>query len=111
LILNNVLLIVAAFVVFIGTIWPLVADLTFGRKLSVGAPFFDLAFTPFMILIAMALPIGAMLPWKRADLARSIKPLWGMMALSVALGALVLVVQTGTLMMAPIGVTLATWLL
>ena len=33
LILNNVLLIVAAFVVFIGTIWPLVADLTFGRKL------------------------------------------------------------------------------
>ena len=110
LILNNVLLIVAALVVFIGTIWPLIAELTFGRKLSVGAPFFDLAFTPFMIIIAMALPIGAMLPWKRADLVRSIKPLWGVMALSVALGALVLVVQTGTRMMAPIGITLAVWL-
>jgi len=110
LIVNNVLLIVAAFVVFIGTIWPLLAELIFGRKLSVGAPFFDLAFTPFIVAIAMVLPIGAMLPWKRANLARTIKPLWGAMALSVALGALVLTLQTGTRMMAPIGITLAMWL-
>jgi cytochrome c-type biogenesis protein CcmF len=111
LVLNNVLLVVAAFVVFIGTVWPLVSELLFDRKLSVGAPFFDLAFTPFMIVIAMVLPIGAVLPWKRAIIGRAIKPLWGVMALSVAFGALVLVVQTGTRMMAPIGLTLAVWLI
>ena len=110
LVVNNVLLIVAAFVVFTGTIWPLLAELIFGRKLSVGAPFFDLAFTPFMVLIAMALPIGAVLPWKRATIGKAMKPLWGVMALSVALGALVLVFQTGVNMMAPIGLTLAAWL-
>ena len=110
LITNNILLVVAAFVVFVGTVWPLVSEMAFGRKLSVGAPFFDLAFTPFMVVLAMVLPIGAVLPWKRADLKRAIRPLWGVMAVSVALGALVLVVQTGTRMMAPIGLTLATWL-
>lgn len=110
LVLNNILLVVAAFVVFIGTVWPLVSEMAFDRKLSVGAPFFDLAFTPFMIVIAMVLPIGAVLPWKRAQLGKAMKPLWGVMALSVALGALVLVLQTGTRMMAPIGLTLAFWL-
>ncbi len=37
LVANNVLLAVACFVVFVGTIWPLVAEMAFGRKLSVGA--------------------------------------------------------------------------
>jgi cytochrome c-type biogenesis protein CcmF len=110
LVLNNLLLVVAAFVVFIGTIWPLVSEITFNRKLSVGAPFFDLAFTPFMVVLAMVLPIGAVLPWKRAQIGRAMRPLWGVLALSVALGAFVMVIQTGTRMMAPIGIALASWL-
>ncbi len=110
LVLNNLLLVVAAAVVFFGTMWPLVAELVLGKKLSVGAPFFDLAFTPFMIALAMILPLGAILPWKRGSLRKAAKPLWGVLALSVALGALVWVMQTGGRMMAPIGVTLAAWL-
>ncbi len=110
IVLNNILLVVAAFVVFVGTIWPLVSEVAFGRKLSVGAPFFDMAFTPFMVVIAMVLPIGAMLPWKRANLKRTMRPLWGVLALSVALGASVLVLQTGVPMIGPIGIVLASWL-
>ncbi len=111
LVLNNILLVVAAFVVFVGTVWPLVSELAFDRKLSVGAPFFDLAFTPFIVVIAMVAPIGAVLPWKRASLGKAMRPLWGLVAVSVAFGALVLVLQTGTRMMAPIGLTLAVWLI
>ncbi len=110
LVLNNLLLVVATAVVFFGTIWPLVAELVMGKKLSVGAPFFELAFTPFMIVLAMVLPLGAMLPWKRGKLAKAAQPLWGVLALSVALGALVWVLQTGGRMMAPVGIILATWL-
>ena len=51
---NNVLLAVASFVVFVGTMWPLVSELAFGRVLSVGAPFFNAAFTPFMVALAIA---------------------------------------------------------
>jgi cytochrome c-type biogenesis protein CcmF len=110
LVLNNLLLVVATLVVFFGTIWPLIAELVLGRKLSVGAPFFDLAFTPFMIVLAMVLPIGAILPWKRARLGKAMKPLWGVLALSVSLGVLVWSLQTGGSMMAPFGLMLASWL-
>jgi len=111
LVLNNLLLSVAAAVVFVGTVWPLVIEFSTGEKVSVGAPFFDLAFTPFMVVLAMALPIGAILPWKRAKIGRAIKPLWGALALSVALGALVWSLQTGGRMMGPIGITLSSWII
>lgn len=109
LVLNNLLLSVAAAVVFVGTMWPLIIEFTTGEKISVGAPFFDLAFTPFMVILAMILPIGAVLPWKRAKLGRAMKPLWGALALSVALGALVWSLNTGGRILAPIGITLAAW--
>ncbi|MEM6823777.1 MAG: heme lyase CcmF/NrfE family subunit [Pseudomonadota bacterium] len=109
LIANNVLLSVSAFVVFVGTIWPLVAEMVWDRKLSVGPPFFDAAFTPFMVALAAILPIGAALPWKRAVLKRSLGPFWGLLALSVALGSLIWAVQTGTSALAPVGAALASW--
>ena len=55
LVANNLLLAVACFVVFIGTIWPLVAELLWDRKLSVGEPFFNAAFTPFMVGLALGI--------------------------------------------------------
>lgn len=110
LVLNNLLLVVATAVVFFGTMWPLVAEITSGRKLSVGAPFFDAAFTPFMIALCFALPIGSILPWKRAKLRNTFTNLRGVFALSFALGALVWSLQTGGRMLAPFGFALAGWL-
>ena len=109
LVLNNLLLTVAALVVFIGTIWPLVAEIAFGRALSVGAPFFDAAFTPFMVGLAVALPIGAVLPWKRADLARTARPFRAALILCVALGALVYAMQTSRSALGPVGLALGLW--
>ena len=111
LVLNNLLLTVAAFVVFIGTIWPLVAEIVLGRALSVGAPFFDAAFTPFMVALALALPVGAVLPWKRAHLARSARPFRAALILAVALGALVFAMQTSRSALGPVGVALAVWVI
>jgi len=110
LVANNILLTVACFVVFVGTMWPLVAELLFDRKLSVGAPFFDAAFSPFMVALAAILPFGALMPWKRAKAAKTARPLWGALLLSVALGALVWTMQTGRSFLAPIGLVLAVWI-
>jgi cytochrome c-type biogenesis protein CcmF len=110
LVANNILLSVAAFVVFIGTVWPLVAELLWDRKLSVGPPFFDAAFTPFMVALAALLPFGALMPWKRARIGRVAGQLWGLLALSLALGGLVWAMQTGRSILAPVGAVLAVWL-
>ncbi len=109
LVLNNLLLAVSAGVVFVGTIWPLIAEAFTGAKVSVGAPFFDMAFTPFMVLLAILLPIGSMVPWKRGKLKKTMKPLQGVVILTVVLLALVWTLQTGEGMLAPIGLALAFW--
>jgi cytochrome c-type biogenesis protein CcmF len=110
LVLNNILLAVAAFVVFVGTIWPLVAELAFGRKLSVGPPFFNLAFTPFMVALALILPIGAILPWKRGALARASGVMLPAALLALALAALLWAIQTGRSAQGPVGAGLGLWL-
>lgn len=109
LLANNVLLAVAAFVVFIGTVWPLVAEMVWNRKLSVGEPFFNAAFPPFMILLALILPIGAMMPWKRAEIGRALKPLRGALAMALALGLLAFALQTGKSALGPVGLALGAW--
>ncbi|WP_172295578.1 heme lyase CcmF/NrfE family subunit [Pseudoruegeria sp. HB172150] len=111
LVLNNILLAVSALVVFAGTIWPLVAELAFDRKLSVGAPFFEVAFTPFFVALAAILPIGAILPWKRASLSRAMQQLWGVLVFAIACGALVWSIQTGRSVLAPVGMVLVVWLI
>ena len=110
LVLNNILLAVSAFVVFFGTIWPLVAEMAFDRKLSVGAPFFNAAFSPFMLALGLVLPVGAMLPWKRARPARVLRALRPALALAVAVGALAWAMQTGRSALGPVGLFLAAWL-
>jgi cytochrome c-type biogenesis protein CcmF len=109
LILNNILLAVSSFVVFIGTIWPLVAELLFDRTLSVGPPFFDAAFTPFMVALAIVLPLGSILAWKRGTLGRAAKPLLGWLILAVALAGLAYAIQSGNSALGPIGVALGVW--
>ncbi len=106
---NNILLTVSCFVVFVGTIWPLLAEMAFDRKLSVGPPFFNAAFSPFVIAIALILPVAALLPWKRAQLGRAVRPLGGALALTLALALLVWAVQTGRSALGPVGLALGLW--
>lgn len=110
LIVNNILLAVSSLVVFVGTIWPLIGEIL-DRKISVGAPFFEAAFTPFMVALALILPVGAMLPWKRAKLGRVTKQLVPAFVLALAVGALVWAMQTGKTALGPIGMFLGTWLI
>lgn len=111
LVANNLLLAVSCFVVFIGTIWPLVAELFFDRKLSVGPPFFNLAFTPFVIALAVILPIGSVLPWKRATLSKQIRILVPFAALCLAIIGLAWALQTGRSLIGPLGLGLGAWLI
>lgn len=110
LVLNNILLAVAALVVFVGTLWPLVAEMLWGRKLSVGAPFFDTAFTPFMVILALVLPAGAMMPWKRAVPARVVRPLWPAAVLALAVAGCAWSVTSGRPMLALASAGLGSWL-
>ena len=109
LVTNNILLAVSSLVVFVGTIWPLIAEIGWGAKLSVGEPFFNAAFTPFMVVLAVLLPVGSTLAWKRGSVARAVPGLWPVALLAVALGGLAFAMQTGRSGLGPIGVMLGAW--
>ncbi len=111
LVLNNVILAVSALVVFVGTIWPLIAELFFDRKLSVGPPFFNTAFTPFMIALAIILPFGSLIPWKRGRVSRAWQALKIPLVLVLALVGLVFAMQSGRSVLGPFGVALGVWVI
>jgi cytochrome c-type biogenesis protein CcmF len=111
LVANNLLLTVACAVVLLGTLMPLIREAWDGERISVGAPFFNLVFTPFMVALAIILPVGAMMPWKRGRLGRVLRKLWPAAALAFATMAFVWALQTGRSALAPVGIALAVWVI
>jgi cytochrome c-type biogenesis protein CcmF len=66
--LNNVALVGLCFAVFLGTIFPLLAELVRGVKVSVGAPFFNQVSIPLMAILLFLMGAGPLMAWRRATL-------------------------------------------
>jgi cytochrome c-type biogenesis protein CcmF len=85
LVLNNILLAAATATVLLGTLYPLIREAMTGEAISVGPPYFNLTFTPLMAALAILLPAGPLLAWKRGDAHGVIQRLW--LAAILAAGA------------------------
>ena len=68
LLTNNILLIVAAASVLLGTLYPLFLDALNLGKISVGPPYFDAVFFPLMAPAVFLMGIGPMARWKAEDI-------------------------------------------
>ncbi|NUJ78597.1 heme lyase CcmF/NrfE family subunit [Methylocystis sp. FS] len=75
LVLNNLLLSACCATVVVGTLYPLALEAITGEKISVGAPFFNTVLIPIALPLALLMPIGQMLSWKRGDLAAALQRL------------------------------------
>ena len=87
--LNNVMLVAAAFTVFFGTVFPLLSEAVRGVKVSVGAPFFNQVNIPLFLSLIFLMGVGPLIAWRRAS-AESLRRnfLWpvacGVLAAAVA---------------------------
>jgi len=68
LLANNLLLIVAAASVLLGTLYPLFLDALGLGKISVGPPYFDSVFVPLMAPAIFLMGVGPLAKWKQAEL-------------------------------------------
>jgi len=66
LLLNNIFLLCAAGTVFLGTLYPLIAEVITGAKVTVAAPYFNSVVLPFMIIVIFLMGIGPVIPWYNA---------------------------------------------
>jgi cytochrome c-type biogenesis protein CcmF len=64
---NNVILVVIAFAIFLGTMFPVIAEAVRGVKVSVGAPFFNKVTVPLAYLLLLLMGIGPLIAWRRAS--------------------------------------------
>ncbi len=65
LVANNLLLSVILGIVFVGTLYPIIAEALSGEKLSVGPPYFNAVAGPLALLLAALLFVGPVLRWRR----------------------------------------------
>jgi len=64
LLVNNIILVVVCLTVLLGTLYPLFADAMGLGKISVGPPYFNTFFIPFMSILALLMGIGMISRWK-----------------------------------------------
>ncbi len=108
---NNLLLTAAAATILIGTLYPLVLDAAEGIKISVGPPYFTATVIPMMALLAMAMPFGPMLLWRRGDVKASAYTLRYPFAFAVLALILALAIARPFSVLGAVAVGLGVWLI
>lgn len=112
LLFNNILLVVAAAAVFVGTMAPLISDALGLGTLSVGRQYFDPVFLlPSLPLLALA-AVGIHSGWKKGRLSDRRQSIFLALLGGVLLTlVLVLGVWEGARILTPIGFALGLWLM
>ena len=93
---NNLLFAAFAFIVLLGTVFPLVVEAVTSERLSVGAPYFDRMTMPIGFLLLFLMAVAPVLPWRKAsgELLR-VRMFWPAVAAVVAVTASVFVGSRG----------------
>jgi cytochrome c-type biogenesis protein CcmF len=110
LLTNNVLLIVAAGSVLLGTLYPLFVDALKLGKLSVGPPYFNTVFIPLMTPALFLIGVGPIARWKQAKIPELAVRLKWAFVLSLITAVLLPFVIGGWQWRASLGLLLAVWI-
>ncbi len=86
LLLNNVLLVVAAASILLGTLYPLILDALGVGKISVGPPYFNSVFIPLTLPLAMLVGVGIFVHWRQENATELWRKLRLPLAASVVAG-------------------------
>ena len=110
LLLCNIILVVAATTVLLGTLYPLLVDALGYGKISVGPPYFNAVFVPIMSILFIIMGIGPMIRWKKAKQGELRKKLVSPSVVSIAFGLLFPFLYGGEFnALVAMGITLASW--
>jgi cytochrome c-type biogenesis protein CcmF len=97
---NNVLFAAFAFVILLGTLFPLLVEAINNDRVSVGVPYFNRMTMPIGLTLLFLMGIAPVLPWRKASgellRHRLIWPAW------IGVGAMVLAVLVGARGVAPV---------
>lgn len=111
LLVNNVILTVAAITVLLGTLYPLIIDALDMGRISVGPPYFNAMFIPLMSLLFVFMGFAGTSKWKKTTMASAKRQLLMAAAVSVLLAVLLpLWYGTEFSLSASLAVLLSLWI-
>jgi len=92
--LNNIVFAAFAFVVLLGTVFPLISEALTRNRVTVGAPYFERMTMPIGLTLLFLMAIAPVLPWRKASAetlrTRLLWPAWvgtAVLVISVLIGA------------------------
>nr|WP_296980693.1 MULTISPECIES: heme lyase CcmF/NrfE family subunit [unclassified Thalassolituus] len=111
LLLNNLLLVVAAFAILLGTLYPLIIDFLGLGKISVGASWFNTMFVPLGVLLAIVVGPGSVSRWKADEIKRLGSKMIAALAAAVIFGLAIPLIHGGDMnWKVLLGMAVAVWL-
>jgi len=112
LLINNILLVVIMLTVLLGTLFPLFADALGLGKISVGPPYFNFFFVPFMAILGLFMAVGPLSLWKKTSAERLWQLLKHPLMLSVIVAAIFPAIYGDSYeISAALTVFVATWII
>ena len=69
-VLQNVLFLAITFVVFLGTVFPLLSELVTGTKITVGSPYFQKATGPLFAALVLLMGLAPLFAWRKQAASR-----------------------------------------
>ncbi|MBV1878531.1 MAG: heme lyase CcmF/NrfE family subunit [Pseudomonadales bacterium] len=113
LLVNNLLLAVAAMAVLLGTIYPLIYEtMTGGGKISVGPPYFNTVFVPIVLLLFIPMAISPRSRWKKTSLDRLLlAQVWPLLSALLIVNGLILALAPAYNVVVAAIASIALWIL
>ncbi len=110
LLLNNIFFCSAAITILLGTLWPLLIEMTTGKDISVGAPFFNTVFLPLVIPAIYLGGISVNTNWKYIKSIDLVNKLWKAIVIFIFLMTIYYFLIGGPILLL-VGVSLSLWII
>ena len=110
LLVNNVLFVVAAAAVLLGTLYPLLLDALGMGKISVGPPYFDTVFMPLLAPALFLMGVGPLTRWKEAELPALARRLRWALGVAVVAALVTGWLAGGVRLVASLGLLMTFWI-
>jgi len=113
LLVNNLMFTVAAAMVLLGTLYPMIGDAFDLGRISIGPPYFGFMFVLLMLPVVLLLPFGPFIKWRAGDwrtaVGRLRPALWGAAALTIVAIVIARTLADGLPLRAIAGVAASVW--
>ena len=106
---NNLLLAATSGVVLVGTLYPMLLEMMGGATISVGAPYFNAAATPLLLIAALLMPVAPFLPWSNGGLKNAVSQMRAALMLIPVAAVIIALLFAGASPLAVVGGAIGVW--